>query len=245
MRSEEVPVLVVGAGPVGLSTAVFLAHWGVRALVIDKRDPTTAPPRAGVSVRTLELFRSVGLGSAVERVTWRAAPPMRTVFKDSAFGTTQHLGGLPRRYEERLRTCGPIDPHLQLTQVEVQRMALEYLADTDSAVRFGVRLLDLDAGETGVLARTTAGEITARYLIGADGANSEVRDALGITMPDRTVVARLNTAFFRADLGDVMARWDTHACLVRNADVYATLFSKNGRDQWSSHIMDYPASRTS
>jgi 2-polyprenyl-6-methoxyphenol hydroxylase-like FAD-dependent oxidoreductase len=230
-------VLVVGAGPVGLSTAMFLAHWGVRSLVIDKRDPTTAPPRAGASLRTLELFRSIGLGPVLDEVGWLGAPPMCSVFKDSAFGATHHHSGLPPSYAERLDTCSPVDARLQLTQVEVQRMALDYL---DGGVRFGVGLLGFDADDTGVRARTTAGEITAQYLVGADGANSGVRDALGITMPDRTVVARLNTAFFRADLGDVVTEWGTHACFVRNENVFATLFSKNGRDQWSSHVMDYP-----
>jgi putative polyketide hydroxylase len=232
------PVLVVGAGPVGLSTALFLNHWGVRALVIDKRDPTTAPPRAGASMRTLELFRAIGLGPAVDRIAWRGAPSLRAVMKDSAFGVTQQHTGLPERYGERLATCSPVDPRLQLTQLEIQRLALEVLpADT---VRLGERLLDVEAGADGVRVRTTGGEITAQYVVGADGANSEVREALGITVPDRTVLARLNTAFFRADLGDVMTGWGTHACVVRNADVYGALFSKNGKDQWSCHIMDYP-----
>jgi putative polyketide hydroxylase len=59
-------------------------------------------------------------------------------------------------------------------------------------------------------------------------------------MPDRDVIAHLNTAFFRAELGPVLRDWGTHMCFVRNEAVYATLMSKNGRDQWSSHIMDYP-----
>jgi putative polyketide hydroxylase len=234
----RIPVLVVGAGPVGLATALFLNHWGVRTLVIDKRDPTTAPPRAGASIRTLELFRAIGLGPEIDRIAWRGAPSLRAVVKDNAFGTVQQHTGLPAPYDERLATCSPIDPRLQLTQVEIQRLALESLPD--GTARFGERLLDFEAGKDSVRVRTTDGEITAQYLIGADGANSDVRDALGIPMPDRTVVARLNTAFFRADLGDIMTEWGTHACLVRNDDVYGALFSKNGKDQWTLHIMDYP-----
>jgi putative polyketide hydroxylase len=234
----NIPALVVGAGPVGLATALFLNHWGVRTLVIDKRDPTSAPPRAGASMRTLELFRAVGLGPEVDRIAWRGAPSLRAVLKDSAFGVAQQHTGLPARYDERLATCSPIDPRLQLTQVEIQRLILEVLPS--GTVRFDERLLDFEAGEDDVRVRTTGGEITAQYLIGADGANSDVRTALGISVPDRTVVARLNTAFFRADLGDIMTEWGTHACLVRNADVYGALFSKNGKDQWTLHIMDYP-----
>ncbi|ONI77318.1 FAD-binding monooxygenase [Actinosynnema sp. ALI-1.44] len=245
MRTREIPVLVVGAGPVGLSTAVFLSHWGVRPVVIDKRDPTGAPPRAGASVRTLELFRSIGLGAEVERLAWTASTPMAGIFKDSAFGAVQQVSGLPERYATRLETCSPVDARLNVTQSEVQRVALDYLGDR-ATVEFGVELLDLAANESGVrvevVDRRTGEpeEIVAEYVIAADGARSQIRQRLGITVPDRTVVARLNTAFFRADLGSIVETWGTGACFVRNEHVYATLFSKNGRDQWSSHIMDYP-----
>ncbi|ALG06875.1 FAD-dependent monooxygenase [Kibdelosporangium phytohabitans] len=245
MRTREIPVLVVGAGPVGLSTAAFLAHWGVGAVVIDKRDPTAAPPRAGASLRTLELFRSIGLGPETERLSWTAATPMAGIYKDSAFGATQQVTGLPERYAKRLETCSPVDARQNMTQSEVQRLTLDYLTGR-STVRFGAELTGFEAGDTDVraevvdLATGETEEIVAKYLIAADGARSSVRGRLGITMPDRRVVARLNTAFFRADLGNVVEKWGTGACFVRNDSVYATLFSKNGRDQWSSHIMDYP-----
>nr|CEL18834.1 monooxygenase, FAD-binding [Kibdelosporangium sp. MJ126-NF4]CTQ95363.1 monooxygenase, FAD-binding [Kibdelosporangium sp. MJ126-NF4] len=237
-------MLVVGAGPVGLCTAMFLAHWGVSSVVIDKRDPTTAPPRAATSMRTLELFRSVGLWDSIDRNAWKTSAPMAGVFKDSAFGEAQRVAGLPRRHTERLATCSPVGPGIGMTQSEVQQIALEQLSTTN-AVRFGAELLDLDMDETTVRARIVDSatgepeEIVADYLIAADGANSRVRGLLGITVPDRVVVARMNTAFFRADLGDIMDKWGTTACFVRNERVYATLFSKNGADQWSSHIMDY------
>ncbi|SDM52337.1 2-polyprenyl-6-methoxyphenol hydroxylase [Allokutzneria albata] len=243
MRTTHVPVLVVGAGPVGLSTAAFLAHWGVSALVIDKRDPTTAPPRAGASLRTLEIFRSIGMGEEFAAAGWLAAPPMRTVHKDSAKGNVLHLSELPPEYSGRLETCSPVDARLTLTQREIQRVLLRHVGGN---TRFGVRLLDFTLNDDAVSARVVdeqtgqEEELTADYLIGADGAGSPVRQRLGITMPDRTVVGHLTTAFYQADLGDIVDEWGTNLCFVRNEQVYGTIFSKNGRDQWSSHIMDYP-----
>lgn len=229
----KIPVLIVGAGPVGLATAVFLAHWGVDALVIDKRDPTAAPPRAGASVRTLEILRSVGLTDA----GWIAGSAMHTVFRTSAFGETLHETALPEAYDKRIRDCGPVDSRTSLTQLEVQKMALARLEN----VRLHTRLVDFTMSDNDIVARLDdGGEIRCDYLIGADGANSDVRQRLGIDVPDREVVAQMNTAFYRADLGGIMDEWRTHACVVRNDAVYATVFSKNGRDQWSSHIMDYP-----
>ncbi|MFI6742453.1 FAD-dependent monooxygenase [Nonomuraea sp. NPDC050451] len=240
------PVLVVGGGPVGLSTGLFLAHWGVRSLVIEKRDAISAVPRASTSLRTLEVFRSVGLGPALEKVGWEGGTPMRMVFKDRGLGNTLHRGGLPPRYSRRLETCSPVNPRLVMTHDQVQRLALDELHRRGGAVQFGARLVGLVPDADHVRARVVdvatgeKWEVRAGYVVGADGANSDVRGLLGITMPDREAIGRLNTAFFRADLGPVLREWGTNMCFVRNEQVYATLMSKNGRDQWSSHIMDYP-----
>jgi tetracenomycin A2 monooxygenase-dioxygenase len=210
-------------------------------LVIDKRDPTNAPPRAGASLRTLEILRSVGLGAAVQRSGWTAAAPMRVAIRDSAFGRTYQQTSMPAAYDRRVRDCSPVDARLDLTQLELQKIALDQLGDR---VRLGVEMLDFSASADEVRVRVTDGseewEIVTSYLIGADGAGSDVRQRLGIKVPDREVITQLNTAFYRADLGPIMQEWGTHACFVRNDAVYATIFSKNGRDLWSSHIMDYP-----
>lgn len=246
MHTQDVPVLVVGAGPVGLSTALFLSQWGVRPLVVDKRDTLQAPPRSSTSLRTLEVFRSFGLGHALDQVGWRSAAPTHTVFKDSAVGKILSQNSMPPSYERRFQTCSPVDTRLTMTNQELQRIALTEVKRHGGEVRFGVELVDFDSKDDGVRARLAdkvtgeQWEVSASYLIGADGATSTVRSRLGITMSDREVAQRLNTAFFHADLGDVLPQWENDWCLVRNAQVYATLFSKNGRDQWSSHFMDYP-----
>src|SRR5437763_1105315 len=70
-RSDRgvVEVLIVGGGTVGLSTALFLAHQGIAAQVVERQDGPSLHPRAtGVSLRTLELFREVGLEDAVNAV---------------------------------------------------------------------------------------------------------------------------------------------------------------------------------
>src|SRR5207302_10648605 len=65
-------VLIAGGGTVGLSTALFLAHHGVRALVVERSDGPSAHPRAtGLSFRTLEFFRHAGIADAVEAVAVR------------------------------------------------------------------------------------------------------------------------------------------------------------------------------
>lgn len=244
---QRYEVMVVGAGPVGLSTALFLADQGVRVLVVDKRDPLNGPPRASTSVRTLELFRSIGLGPALDRVGWDGPAPLRSVIKDSAVGSVQHSAAPPIPYADRLETCSPVSIRRAVTQYEVQRMALDQLRRRGCQVRFGAELTGIDAADTGVYATVadtatgTREQLSCAYLVGADGAGSRVRQLLGVGMPDRHVAARLNTAFFRADLGRLLPESSSHFCFIRNERVYCTLFAK-GADgtRWSSHIMDYP-----
>jgi 2-polyprenyl-6-methoxyphenol hydroxylase-like FAD-dependent oxidoreductase len=69
MRETRTPVLIVGGGTVGLSTALFLAHHGVRALVVESQHGPSIHPRAtGVGQRTVEFLREVGIQDAVNAV---------------------------------------------------------------------------------------------------------------------------------------------------------------------------------
>lgn len=66
MAQAEVPVLVVGGGPVGLSASLLLSRFGVRSLLVERHPGTSVHPKArGLNVRTLELFRVWGLETSV------------------------------------------------------------------------------------------------------------------------------------------------------------------------------------
>lgn len=66
MYDVKIPVLIVGGGPVGLSTALFSGRRGVRTMLLEKRDSTSMLPRApGLQARTMELFRAAGLGKDI------------------------------------------------------------------------------------------------------------------------------------------------------------------------------------
>src|SRR5262245_41728127 len=78
VRNEEIDVLVVGAGPAGLTAAATIARYGARVLVVERKRGLTSHPRATVvSTRSMELLRSWGLEEEIEargmpEVEWMA-----------------------------------------------------------------------------------------------------------------------------------------------------------------------------
>ncbi len=77
MQHQEFPVLVVGAGPAGLTTAIGLARHGVSSLIVERHPGTSIFPKAsGISTRTMEIFRSWGLEEAMREHSQDVQPLM-------------------------------------------------------------------------------------------------------------------------------------------------------------------------
>src|SRR5260370_38018429 len=86
-HTDEVPVLISGAGPVGLITSILLSRQGIRNWVVEKRDTLNTLPRArGITVRTVEILTHVGLGEELDRI---ALPRLWT----KSFVYTEKLAG--------------------------------------------------------------------------------------------------------------------------------------------------------
>ena len=84
IATNRCDVLVVGAGPAGLTAAITLARYGIDVLVIEKHRGTSPFPKAtGVSTRTMELFRSWGIEQQIRAGSMRVRPVM-TVRQDAA-----------------------------------------------------------------------------------------------------------------------------------------------------------------
>ena len=176
-RELATDVIVVGAGPVGLVAALTLAKAGIRVLVLEKRDSLTAASRASTfHPATLEILDALGVlqevrsqGVKVERIQYRtpAGPFAEFAMTDLAERTTH-----------------PYRLHLEQARVTPVIMArLQALANV--TIAFGADVTAIAQTEHDVLVTAGSGarSITARatFLIGADGARSTVRDALGIS----------------------------------------------------------------
>lgn len=172
-RNRTADVLIVGAGPVGLSAAAELRRHDVRCRLVD-RLPARLPyaKAVGIQPRTLEIWDRMGMARAV----LEAAVPLR--------GQLTYVNG---REKTRIELFLPPEvPYgfAALPQYETERLLEEYVAGLGTPIERGTELLSFTQDQDGVTARlrTASGadeETRVRYLIGCDGAHSIVRKTLG------------------------------------------------------------------
>lgn len=190
---EEVPVLVVGAGPTGATAALLLEQQGVETCVVERRPgPQPAPAAHVVNARTFEICRAAGVDMAAVADAAMAPEDAGAVFWVTRLGG-RVLGRLPfeRQGDDQLALTPT--PLRNLSQNRFEPILLDALARAGRtpAWRFQWEscVQDGDAVRSRVrdLARDETREIRSRYLLAADGAGSRVRKSLGITPvgPDR------------------------------------------------------------
>jgi putative polyketide hydroxylase len=201
---NETPILVTGMGPAGLVAAITLARHGVRTLVVDRRfGPSTHPRATVISTWAMELLRRWGLSGRVHAggldVEWLGLLSNTLSSPGEPFPV-----GYPTR--EQSAVVSPEGPAC-VPQDHLEPVLAEHLRSLPQArVEWGTEVLGVDVWADGSRAllrdvRTGATRLVrARYLVGADGARSVVRNDLGIALhgPDRLVDAI--TVVFRAPL---------------------------------------------
>ena len=182
----DTPVLIVGAGPAGLVTAIEIARRGERPLVVERHPSTSIFPRAtGVSTRSMEIFRSYGIEDEIRRGGSRVIPRQATVSSLSDPAPVEGPIGFPD--DAAALAVSPTTPAVS-PQDHVEPILVERLRTLGGEVRFSTELVGFTQDDSGVSAmirdRSTGTEtiVRSRYLVGADGHASTVRSTLGIPM---------------------------------------------------------------
>jgi 2-polyprenyl-6-methoxyphenol hydroxylase-like FAD-dependent oxidoreductase len=205
MADLAVPVLVVGGGPVGLSTAIGLRRFGIDCLLVERHPSTSLFPKGrGISTRTMEIFRQWGIEAEVTAAGLPREESLFIYLGDTLTAPEFHRFGSK---DVGVTDASPTRP-LICSQDALEPVLRRHAGALGADVRFGNRLVGFTQDDDGVRADVRAADgatlsVRCDYLIGADGARSTVREALGITVDGPGVVgARTISILVEADLAE-------------------------------------------
>src|SRR5580700_6951920 len=205
-------VLIVGAGPIGLTLAIDLGKRGVRCTLIEqKAQPAFLPKMERINARTMEIYRRMGLAQQIRAAGLRADCPMDVyivlTLDEPALLHLPYPSVVQAQAETRASNdCSlPLEPYQLISQYTLEPL-LESMAETIPAitVRFGCEFLSLEQDQHGVTARVRTShegtqELRASYLVGCDGGASPVRKQLGIELAGEGNTLALRQALYRCD----------------------------------------------
>lgn len=191
-------VLIVGAGPTGLTAAIELARRGIKPTIIDQRDNASTLSRAvGITPRSLELLSHSG-----------ASDPL--IAEGIAMDGLRVYHGQKLNLAMELRSKRAFHPNLVcLPQDRTEAIMADVLTKHETTVQYGVKLKELKQTTEGIIARFDNGvESIFDHVIGADGIRSTVREQAGIAYPGFDLKERWSVA--DVDIAD----WRHPGCLT-------------------------------
>jgi 2-polyprenyl-6-methoxyphenol hydroxylase-like FAD-dependent oxidoreductase len=244
----EIPVLIVGAGPVGLTLAIDLAWRGIAVTLIERRARGELPPPKcnHTSARSMEIFRRLGIAAQLRDSGLPADFPNDCAFRTTMTGIEFARIPIPCRRDRYTATGGPDtwwptpEPPHRINQIFLEPVLTEHAAAlphvtllngtaledfSHDGARVTATLRDLDTGATR--------SVTARYLVGCDGGHSLVRKRIGARLSGTSIVQRVQSTYIRAP--DLIKRLRSERSWVNialNPRRSGNAMAIDGRERW-------------
>jgi len=247
----ETDVLIVGAGPVGLTLGMILAQRGVAVTILETRHHGE-PPNVKcnhVSARSMEILRRLGVAGAARNAGLPEDYANDIAYRTSMTGKAITRIPIPCRRDRFTATGGPdtdwptAEPPHRINQLFLEPILFEhavampgltvlnrteYLAHAETKDGVQISARNIDSGE-----QTT---ITARYLAGCDGGRSQVRRDIGAKLVGDAVVQRVQSTYIRApQLLGMMNDAPAWASFSLNPRRSGNVYAIDGRETWLVH----------
>ena len=250
-HTEKSPVLIVGAGPVGLTLAMDLAQRGIAVVMVETRH-RGEPPNVKcnhVSARTMEIFRRLGVAHTVRSNGLPEDYPHDVAYRTSFTGMELSRIPIPCRRDRFTDTAGPDgnwptpEPPHRINQIYLEPILFEHVAALPQVKILNRTSIDdftQDAeGVTAVGHHLDTGELVSircQYMVGCDGGRSSTRKKIGAQLEGVDVVGRVQSTYIRAP--ELIHRlkfapaWATFSLNPRRCgNVYAI----DGQETWLIH----------
>ena len=252
--TKQIPVLIIGGGPVGLALAGDLGWRGVRSVLVEKGDGSVFQPRMDmVGIRTMEFCRRWGIVDWVENAGYN-----RNYSQDYAWVSQLHGGyefgreefpivkdePKPPQSPQKRERCPQnfFDPVLtrfaNRSGLADIRYQTEYVSHVEHANGVTARLRNLVTGKEEL--------IECQYLVGCDGGASKVKEVLGLKMSGTPTLTYTTNAIIECDglekLHDKKPGY--RYIFIGPEGTWATMVAINGRDWWRLSIVGDGTMRT-
>ncbi|MEO0897736.1 MAG: FAD-dependent monooxygenase [Bacteroidota bacterium] len=244
MEPLTTQVLIIGGGPAGMVSALYLSKLGVSSILVERQTEISVHPKAHeLSARSIEILLQLGISLEelkAEASSYEAAS--RILF---GYTVNEHLGeinlregGNDQKYTDHLESP---DPYLNLSQTELEKILRQKVESSSCTVLSGYQWESMIESHDGVVSQVLEREnmeflsIQSKYVVCADGAGSRSRKALGIKMIGDEKINDFVSVFFELNLADYLKK-EAKLFWILNPHAPGTLIAHHIERRWVYHF---------